>query len=117
MKETCKNCKNAKLLDDKEKELAKGLHEIMSIPKYGRPRKKKWEDERDKKIAALPNSELAAEIHGLGTLTFKDAIPAEKRGEEYVKCSNTNHLADENIADKKYVVHKYYYSCPHFEEV
>lgn len=111
MKPTCRHCKLSENVEQALKDLAK---EIQKINK-----KVILNVEKKEEISKLPGVSILEKGSGIETMTFKEMVPLERRGEvDYIKCSNKEHLKDLNLGlEKEFAVHKYYFTCPHYEEV
>jgi len=107
----CRHCKSSENVEQTLKDLAK---EIQKINK-----KVILNVDKKEEISKLSGVSILEKSLGVETMTFKEAVPLEKRGEvDYMKCSNEEHLKDLNLgSEKEFAVHKYYFTCPHYEEV
>lgn len=111
MKEICRNCKHGSAVTkDFVRKAGKVRAEIAEA------KKRFVLDERRKKIEAIKASPDFLEVHAVKSgmdLTEKTTDPRGKS--VYVACGCAAHLLDQRTTEKA-VAHKYYYSCPRFEE-
>ncbi|KKM22155.1 hypothetical protein LCGC14_1628240 [marine sediment metagenome] len=111
MKAICEFCK---FCTDVEQNLKGLAREVQKIKK-----KAILNVDKAKEISELPGAEVLKKSTNVDTMTFKDtAVPKERLGEiDYIKCTNQLHLEENDLTMEKFIVHKYYFTCPHFEEV
>ena len=109
MKKTCQFCKSSTNVEENLKVLAKGIQKIR--------KKEILNVDKAKEISKLPNAEILKKSVNVDTMTFKDTVPKERLGNiDYIKCVNQLHLEENSLTMEKFIVHKYYFTCPHFEE-
>jgi len=109
MKAICQFCKFSSNIEENLKVLAKEIQKIR--------KKNILNVDKTKEISKLSNAEILKESVNVDTMTFKDTVPKEKVGDiDYIKCSNQLHLEENSLTMEKFIVHKYYFTCPHFEE-
>ena len=101
----CRSCANAGKVEPELKVLAEKVAKIRLEPILNVKKREK--------IEVLKDSEVLMKGEGVDTMTFK---PTD--GENpYIKCDCEEHLVDLKLGpDKVFVIHKYYFTCPHFKE-
>jgi len=115
MKNICQFCKFSKSVEQNLKDLAREIQKIKKKPILNVDKKKE--------ISELSRASVLKEGLDVELMTFKDTVSEKKRGDvDYIKCSNSQHLIDLRTgtlltAEKKFIVHKYYFTCPHFKEI
>jgi len=110
MKAVCRICKFSSNVEEILKVLAKEVQKIR--------KKEILNVDKEKEISKLPNAEILKKSANVDSMTFKDTVPKERLGEiDYIKCVNQLHLEANALTMEKFIVHKYYFTCPHFEEV
>lgn len=110
MKAICRFCKSSEKVAQDLKDLAEKVQKIK--------KKLILNVDKRKEISELPGIEALEKEVGAELMTFKKSVPKERQGEiDYIKCSNQLHLEDNSLTSEKSIVHKYYFTCPHFEEV
>jgi len=109
-KAICQFCKFSSNVEEKLKVLAR---EIQKIKK-----KAILNEDKAKEISKLLNVEVLKKGANIDTMTFKDTVLKKGLGSiDYIKCNNQLHLEANGLTVEKFIVHKYYFTCPHFEEV
>ena len=110
MRDCCRICKFSKNVEQNLKNLAR---EVQKIKK-----KVILNVDKAKEISKLPDVEILKKSKNVDTMTFKDVVPKERLGDiDYIKCNNQLHLEENSLTMEKFIVHKCYFTCLHFEEV
>ena len=111
MNDVCKNCKFGKSLDMNFIDMSLKAQSDMKKAKTKVAGKgKKARLEAIEKVVTSEAYQEHIKSHGAFSMTKK----ATDIDGAYISCSNLDSLADEK-AKKPGIVHKYYFSCPHFE--
>ena len=109
-KAICQFCKFSSNVEEKLRVLAR---EIQKIKK-----KVILNETKAKEISKLLNAEVLKKGTNIDTMTFKDTVPKKGLGNiDYIKCNNQLHLEGYGLTLDKFIIHKYYFTCPHFEGV
>ena len=110
MKAICWFCKFSKEVEQNLKDLAEEVQKVKKKPILN--------VDKRKEISELPGAEVLKKSGNVDLMTFKKSIPEGKRGEvDYIKCNNQLHLEANALTSEKFIVHKYYFTCPHFKEI
>jgi len=108
-KAICQFCKFSVNIEEKLRVLAR---EIQKIKK-----KTILNEAKAKEISKLPNVEVLKKGANIDTMTFKDTVSKKRLDNvDYIKCDNQLHLEGSGLTLDKFIIHKYYFTCPHFEE-